>query len=581
MINRENIARTETTLGKITWGTTTPHTDEGFFVSCRVSNPLRNWRPVYESVARHPFKALSYSMLNGLRILIADHHVSVRTWMREQLSIIGASSVSMASNAAELIRMTRTIGFNIVICDHHLDDKRDGQQLLEELRFQHILPLRSVFIIATAERKYNHVVAAAEFAPDDYLIKPYTPGQLAVRLDRCLRKKKALRHVFDYLETNQHESVISACDRAVQATPRYLLDALRIKAESLVAVGRTEEAAAIYQSIATSKAVPWARMGYAMMLQQQKKFAEAKNEAFQLNQEYPEFLSVYDVLAKIHEEAGEYKEAVECLERASTITSSSNTDRLRKIADIAETAGDRTKVISTLKRVVERTRKSSMLKVDDYLSLTRSLLHEDLVDEAAKVVDDMRSDTKHVRSGTLASEVATAMVQRGKGRMTEAKASLEKALGLIDETDSSLSDGIAIEIAEEAAQHGEVGRAASIIATMSVKSILPGRIKARLNAWFGPGRQNGDPTHAENGIDLKSILGEQIVIAMSDSIKALEENWSEDLATQSREKLIDAFTLMPRDKRVINAHIRYNSIAAQQGGTRHSPTTRATAKQPI
>ena len=122
-----------------------------------------------------------------------------------------------------------------------------------------------------------------------------------------------------------------------------------------------------------------------MMLQQQKKFAEAKNEAFQLNQEYPEFLSVYDVLAKIHEEAGEYKEAVECLERASTITSSSNTDRLRKIADIAETAGDRTKVISTLKRVVERTRKSSMLKVDDYLSLTRSLLHEDLVDEAAKV----------------------------------------------------------------------------------------------------------------------------------------------------------------------------------------------------
>ena len=62
------------------------------------------------------------------------------------------------------------------------------------------------------------------------------------------------------------------------------------------------------------------------------------------------------------------------------------------------------------------------------------------------------------------------MVQRGKGRMTEAKASLEKALGLIDETDSSLSDGIAIEIAEEAAQHGEVGRAASIIATMSAVS---------------------------------------------------------------------------------------------------------------
>lgn len=495
--------------------------------------------------------------------------------MREQLSVIGASSIAMASNASELIRMARTIEYDIVICDHHLDDKRDGQQLLEELRFQHILPLRSVFIIATAERKYNHVVAAAEFAPDDYLIKPYTPGQLSARLDRCLRKKKALRHIFDYLETSQQENAILACDKAVQASPRYALDALRIKAESLVAVGRTEEATAIYRSIATTKAVPWARMGYAMMLQQQKKLAEAKNEAFQLNQEYPEFLSVYDLLGRIHEEAGEYSEAIECLERASAITSSANTDRLRRIADVAETAGDRAKVISTLKRVVERTRKSSMLKVDDYLSLTRSLLHEDLVDEAAKVVDDMRADTKHIEHGELASEVATAMLHRGKGRLTEAKISFEKAVGLMDQAGATFSDGIAIEIAEEAAQLGVVERAASIIAKMSVKTILPNKIKNRLKSWFGSDSANDNPNQTQSGTDLKALLGEQIVSAMSSAIQMLEDGWTEELAKQAREKLIDAFTLMPRDKRVIAAHIRYNSIAVRHGGQRHSPTTRA------
>ena len=510
-------------------------------------------------------------MLSGLRILIADQHLSIRTWMRELLSVIGATSVSMASNASELMRMARNVGYDIIICDHHLDDRRDGQQLLEELRFLHILPLRSVFMIASAERQYHHVVAAAEFAPDDYLVKPYTPGQLATRLDRALRKKKALRSVFDHLEVCAHEDAIHACDRAIKVTPRYTLDALRIKAESLVAIGRAEEARAIYQSIASTQAVPWARMGYAMMLQREKKYDEARDEADQLNQEHPEFLSVYDLLAQIHENAGEYRQAIECLERASSITSSTNTDRLRKIADVAEVAGDRDKVISTLRRVVERTQRSAMLNVDDYLSLTRTLLDEKRVDEAAAIADEMRLETRKIASGELALEVATAMVHRGKGQMTEARSSLDKAFDLLDADQSATTDTLAAEIAEEAVQHGEVGRAAALIARLSTRDSLPGKIKARVTSWLEGERADNDDAGGEKQ---KAAFGEQIMISMIESLEQLDANWSEERATKTREILIDAFTLMPRDKRVINAHIRYNSVAVRNGGERHSPTTR-------
>ena len=515
-----------------------------------------------------------HNSLDGLRVLIAEQHFTVRAWMREQLSVIGATSISMAANASELMRMARTTPYDIVICDHHLDDKRDGQQLLEELRFEHVLPLRSVFIIATAERKYNHVVAAAEFAPDDYLVKPYTPDQLAVRLDRSLRKKKALRGVFDHLEKSEHEAAIAACDRALKASPRYALDALRIKAESLVTLGRIEEAAAIYESIVSTRAVPWARMGYAMTLQRQKKFDEAMDETQRLNEEHPEFISVYDMLGKMHEETGDYRKAIECLERASAITSASNTGRLRKIADIAEAAGDRPKVIDTLKRVVERTRKSSMLKVDDYLMLTRSLLAEERVDEATKVVDDLRVEARNIGSGELGSEVAAAMVHRGKGQMAEARRCLDKAFALFDNDPAKTSDTMTVEIAEEAAQHGEIERVTSLIARISIKSTLPTRIKSRLNAWFG---SDGEPAGTDSDsptTSRKVLLAEQIVQSMSESIAHLDDNWSDEAATKAREKLIDAFTLMPRDKRVINAHIRYNSIALKHSGTRHSPTTR-------
>lgn len=518
--------------------------------------------------------AMAGGDLAGLRVLIAEQHFTVRAWMREQMSVIGATSISLAANASELMRMARNIPFDIVICDHHLDDKRDGQQLLEELRFEHILPLRSVFIIATAERKYNHVVAAAEFAPDDYLVKPYTPGQLAARLDRSLRKKKALRHVFDLLEKSDYEAAISACDHAIKKTPRYLLDALRIKAESLVTLGRVEEAAAIYESIISTRAVPWARMGYAMTLQRQDKLDEALDEAQRLNEEHPEFISVYDMLAGMHEQAGEYVRAIECLERASTITASTNTERLRKIADIAEAAGDRPKVISTLKRVVERTRKSSMLKVDDYLTLTRSLVDEERLDEASRVADEMRAEVKNIKSGEIGTEVAAAMVHRGMGHMAEAKNCLERVLEIFDNDPTEATDAMAVEIAEETAEHGDVSRAAAIIAKVSIKSALPSKIKTRLNSWFGSEDGAAGDGEAAGKVSRKAVLAEQMVQSMIESIASLDENWSEEMATNAREKLIDAFTLMPRDKRVITAHIRYNSIAVKHGGQRHSPTTR-------
>ena len=519
-------------------------------------------------------------MLKGLRILIADQHVSIRTWMREQLSVIGATSITVASNASELMRMSRSVEFDIIICDHHLDEKRDGQQLLEELRFEHILPLRSVFMIVTAERKHRNVVAAAEFAPDDYLVKPFTPNEISLRLDKALRKEKALKHVFDSLEICDQEGALLACDKAAKDTPRYLLDSLRIKAESLVALGRIEEATALYESIARTKAVPWARMGYAMMLQRQKKFDHAKDEAQRLNQEHPEFISVYDMLSKMHEESGDFSEAVAYLERASAITSSSNTERLRKIADLAESAGDHGKAISTLQRVVERTRHSSLLKVDDYLALTRSLLAEKLVDEAAKVANEMREDTKNTRSGELASEVAASMVYRHQGELGKAKTSLSKALDLLDEDSSLASDSIALEIAEEAVPHELAGRVTSIIARLSIKTGLPDKLKTRLSSWFDS--EDDDTASSLKATDSISdkrnkVLQDQIIHDMSESIKRLEDEWCGTMAAQAKEKLIDAFTLMPRDKRVINAHIRYNSIATRHGGERHAPTLRSHA----
>ena len=212
--------------------------------------------------------------------------------------------------------------------------------------------------------------------------------------------------------------------------------------------------------------------------------------------------------------------------------------------------------------------------MDDYLSLTRTLLDEKRVDEAVAIADVMRVETRRIESGELASEVVSAMVHRGQGKMAEARSSLNKAFELFDSDGAAVTDTLAVEIAEEAVQHGEIGRAASLIARISAEASLPGKIKARVTSWL-----EGESTVSAEGEVGNSESGgatfvEQMMVSMAESIQQLDDGWSEDLAAKTRQILIDAFTLMPRDKRVINAHIRYNSVAVKHGGERHSPTTR-------
>lgn len=52
-----------------------------------------------------------------------------------------------------------------------------------------LISLSTVFVMTTAEGSYERVVAAAEFAPDDYLLKPFNANNLKERLDRILTKK--------------------------------------------------------------------------------------------------------------------------------------------------------------------------------------------------------------------------------------------------------------------------------------------------------------------------------------------------------------------------------------------------------
>ncbi len=175
--------------------------------------------------------------LSKKRVLIVDRHTPARDSLRLMLGALGVTAVHGAGNSAEVIRQVKSNRFDIIVSDFVLDDGRDGQQLLEELRHTHLIPLSTVYMIITSERSYTNVVALAELAPDDYLIKPFTAEQLQGRLLKAIYKKHVLRHIYEQVEHGALQEALAACDRVIQQQPTYMYDALRFKGELLHQLG--------------------------------------------------------------------------------------------------------------------------------------------------------------------------------------------------------------------------------------------------------------------------------------------------------------------------------------------------------
>ena len=75
------------------------------------------------------------------------------------------------------------------------------------------------------------------------------------------------------------------------------------------------------------------------------------------------------------------------------------------------------------------------------------------------------------------------------------------------------------------------------------------------------GQEEGESPSAEENLEELGSL-----------FDALEIGWQESYARRCRELLVRVFDELPRDKRVVAAHITYNKLAAKYGVQSHKPT---------
>ena len=414
--------------------------------------------------------------LTKKRVLIVDRHSPARDSLRLMLGALSVTLVHGAGNSAEVIRQVKANRFDIVLSDFVLDDGRDGQQLLEELRHAHLIPLSTVYMIITSERGYTNVVSLAELAPDDYLIKPFTAEQLQARLIRAIYKKHVLRKIYEQIERGALQEAIVACDRVIQQQPQFVYDALRFKGDLLHTLGKTREAEEVFRRVLEGRVVPWAKMGLATALRDRGALDEAEHLAEQVTQEAPDYLSAYDFLASVHEAQGKLEEAQHTLQRAAD-ASPHNTVRQRLVGDVAARNSDLPAAEKAYGKVIERSKGSSLRTVDDFANLSRVLVERGNVTASRRIAAEMKREWRGDKQAELAALVTESLCLNSEGSADKARQLVDQALALqktmseeAAEKGKPVSQRLAVDLAHACYATGKEAEATKIMRQVAAEN---------------------------------------------------------------------------------------------------------------
>ncbi len=541
--------------------------------------------------------------LKTKKVLVVDRHPDARNAMRMMLSTLGIISVQGVGSAAEVLRLVKSNGYDIILSDYQLEDGRDGQQLLEELRYKKLISLSTLFMVVTGERSYKNVVSVAELAPDDYLIKPFTADQLQQRLARALFKKFAFHQAYRNVDRGRYEDGIAACIQVAEQYPQYQLDARHLQANLLNSLGRFAEGEALYRQLLEQKELAWARMGIAVAVHGQGRIEEAIGQLEALVQDYPEYLAAFDFLARLREEQGDAQGAQQALQAAAAI-SPNNTLRQRAVGDMAVRNNDLEAAERAYNTVLNRSRGSSLRSIDDYANLSRVMLEKGNVAGAKLVAQDLRRDWRGDKQGEMASLVIDSLVQTREGSPEKAAKTLASALELhktlVAEGKSDnkrpLSQKVSVDLAHACMANGKDEDAQSLMRQVAAENNEDRSVLAHIQGVFEKtGNAEAGKALLESvsreiiDINNKGVLAArsgdfegsvQLLIEAAERVPNLQflvnaaksiytlmdqKGWQPEQAERARRYLEQARSRSPDDPRVISGREMYQRVARKYG----------------
>jgi two-component system KDP operon response regulator KdpE len=119
------------------------------------------------------------------RILVIDDEPQIHRLLRAMLTAAGYA-VERAETALEGLRLAKSRAPDAILLDMNLPDY-DGHEVLARLRLFSVVPV----IVLSACGAEADKVAALDAGADDYVVKPFSVGELMARIRVALRHRRA------------------------------------------------------------------------------------------------------------------------------------------------------------------------------------------------------------------------------------------------------------------------------------------------------------------------------------------------------------------------------------------------------
>lgn len=402
---------------------------------------------------------------SSLAALVVDDMPAQQSTLRGQLASLGIGRVDATGTAEDAARLIRSRPYQLVLCDYNLQQRSDGQQLLEHLRETGALAPDCLFFMVTAENGYASVAAATEHHPDAYLLKPITAADIQERLKALFERRHALLGVHQRIARRDWVGALAACAPLLARRDRWTMQVLQLKADVLMQLGRHDDAIAVFdEALAQREDLAWAQVGLARAHQAAGRQAEARRlaEAVLASPGGERNVAAFDVLARALEAAGDGAQALKVLGEAAAKVPSAKRQRL--LGDAAFRHGDLAVARDALRRATRATQGALTARPQDQLTLAQTLvdlgepaqalsllkeagraLRDDPATAAATAAIGAQALARRGDTAGAAAEAQRARTALGAGRADFATVAVAKSLLLAgDEADGLALLGTAI-----------------------------------------------------------------------------------------------------------------------------------------
>lgn len=164
-------------------------------------------------------------MSNDMNILVVDDEERIRRLLRMYLEREGYS-IDEAENGEEALSQSFQTDYDLILLDLMLPGM-SGEDVCQQLREKKATPV----IMLTAKGEETNRVQGFEVGADDYIVKPFSPREVVLRVKALLRRSASTKFletdsatknvlIFPHLVIDHDAHRVTADDQEVSLTPK-------------------------------------------------------------------------------------------------------------------------------------------------------------------------------------------------------------------------------------------------------------------------------------------------------------------------------------------------------------------------